>query len=85
MLTGGSGMEIELTSVHFLYLGFIAAILAFMLLRLDTTFISLAGVFFISLAATDSVIASVMGLFNSLIYAAGELLPTFSSSALPFR
>ncbi|MCI4128157.1 hypothetical protein [Bacillus haynesii] len=69
-------MEIELTSVHFLYLGFIAAILAFMLLRLDTTFISLAGVFFISLAATDSVIASVMGLFNSLIYAAGELLPT---------
>lgn len=76
MLTGGSGMEIELTSVHILYLGFIAAILAFMLLRLDTTFISLAGVFFISLAATDSVIASVMGLFNSLIYAAGELLPT---------
>lgn len=76
MLTGGSGMEIELTSVHFLYLGFIAAILAFMLLRLDTTFISLAGVLFISLAATDSVIASVMGLFNSLIYAAGELLPT---------
>lgn len=76
MLTGGSGMEIELTSVHFLYLGFIAAILAFMLLRLDTTFISLAGVFFISLAATDSVIASVMSLFNSLIYAAGELLPT---------
>ncbi|MEC0708916.1 hypothetical protein P8881_15365 [Bacillus haynesii] len=69
-------MEIELTSVHFLYLGFIAAILAFMLLRLDTTFISLAGVFFISLAATDSVIASVMSLFNSLIYAAGELLPT---------
>ncbi|MCY8756741.1 hypothetical protein [Bacillus haynesii] len=69
-------MEIELTSVHFLYLGFIAAILAFMLLRLDTTFISLAGIFFISLAATDSVIASVMGLFNSLIYAAGELLPT---------
>ncbi|MCY7913407.1 hypothetical protein [Bacillus haynesii] len=69
-------MEIELTSVHILYLGFIAAILAFMLLRLDTTFISLAGVFFISLAATDSVIASVMGLFNSLIYAAGELLPT---------
>ncbi|AGN35579.1 hypothetical protein OIO07_18345 [Bacillus paralicheniformis] len=69
-------MEIELTSVHFIYLGFIAAILAFMLLRLDTTFISLAGVFFISLAATHSAIASVMGLFNSLIYAAGELLPT---------
>lgn len=38
-------MEIELTSVHFLYLGFIAAILAFMLLRLDTTFISLVGIF----------------------------------------
>ncbi|MPQ25332.1 hypothetical protein [Bacillus paralicheniformis] len=69
-------MEIELTAVHFIYLGFIAAILAFMLLRLDTTFISLAGVFFISLAATHSAIASVMGLFNSLIYAAGELLPT---------
>ncbi|AOP14221.1 hypothetical protein ETA57_06220 [Bacillus licheniformis] len=69
-------MEIELTSVHFLYLGFIAAILAFMLLRLDTTFISLVGIFFISLAATHSVMASVMGMFNSLIYAAGELLPT---------
>lgn len=45
MLTGDREMEFELTSVHFIYLGFIAAILAFMLLRLDTTFISLAGVF----------------------------------------
>ncbi|MED1738342.1 hypothetical protein P4U97_02180 [Bacillus swezeyi] len=69
-------MDFELTSVHFLYLGFIVAILMFMLFRLDTTFISLAGVFFISLLATHSVSASVIGVFNSLIYAARELLPT---------
>ncbi|MFO6494778.1 hypothetical protein ACINLD_00895 [Bacillus sp. z60-11] len=69
-------MDLELTSVHFLYLAFIAAILVFMLLRLDTTCISLAGVFFISLMATHSFSASVIGVFNSLIYAARELLPT---------
>ncbi|MCY8405450.1 hypothetical protein [Bacillus sonorensis] len=69
-------MGFELTSIHFVYVGFIAAILVFMLFRLDTTFISLAGIFFVSLCATHSLSASVIGVFNSLIYACTELLPT---------
>ena len=47
-----------------------------MLLRKDTTFISLAGIFVIALWTTHSFSASVSSLFHSFTYAAGELLPT---------
>ncbi len=45
-------------------------------LRKDTTFISLFGIFIISLWASHSLSASVSSLFHSFIYAAGELSPT---------
>ncbi|MCP6682330.1 hypothetical protein [Bacillus nakamurai] len=69
-------MEIGAFSVHLLYVAFIAAIIVFMLLRKDTTFISLAGIFVIALWTTHSFSASVSSLFHSFTYAAGELLPT---------
>ncbi|MGG3622730.1 hypothetical protein ABES25_04020 [Bacillus gobiensis] len=67
---------IELTLVHYLFLSFIAAIILFMVFRKDTTFISLLGIFFIALAATHSFTSSISTIFNSLIYATTELLPT---------
>lgn len=69
-------MEVTGMSIHVLYVLFIGAIILFMLLRKDTTFISLAGIFTISLLATQSLQASVSSLFHSFIYAASELLPT---------
>lgn len=69
-------MEVGILSVHVLYVFFIGAIILFMLLREDTTFISLFGIFIISLWASHSLSASVSSLFHSFIYAAGELLPT---------
>ncbi|WP_430742989.1 hypothetical protein [Bacillus atrophaeus] len=69
-------MEVTGMSIHVLYVLFIGAIILFMLLRKDTTFISLAGIFTISLLATQSFHASVSSLFHSFIYAASELLPT---------
>ncbi|PSA92367.1 hypothetical protein C6371_10010 [Bacillus atrophaeus] len=69
-------MEVTGMSIHVLYVLFIGAIILFMLLRKDTTFISLAGIFTISLLATQSLHASVSSLFHSFIYAASELLPT---------
>lgn len=69
-------MGIGVYSVHLLYVAFIAAIIVFMLLRKDTTFISLAGIFVIALWTTHSFSASVSSLFHSFTYAAGELLPT---------
>ncbi|MCC8352753.1 hypothetical protein [Bacillus sp. AF23] len=69
-------MEIGIMSVHVLYVFFIGAIILFMLLRKDTTFISLFGIFIISLWASHSLSASVSSLFHSFIYAASELLPT---------
>ncbi|WP_371176425.1 hypothetical protein ABKQ09_05440 [Bacillus atrophaeus] len=69
-------MEVTGISIHVLYVLFIGAIILFMLLRKDTTFISLAGIFTISLLATQSLHASVSSLFHSFIYAASELLPT---------
>ncbi|MDM5301110.1 hypothetical protein QUF44_05825 [Bacillus subtilis] len=69
-------MEVGILSVHILYVFFIGAIILFMLLRKDTTFISLFGIFMISLWTSHSLSASVSSLFHSFIYAAGELLPT---------
>lgn len=69
-------MEVGILSVHVLYVFFIGAIILFMLLRKDTTFISLFGIFIISLWASHSLSASISSLFHSFIYAAGELLPT---------
>ncbi|UTL73695.1 hypothetical protein [Bacillus halotolerans] len=69
-------MEIGIMSVHVLYVFFIGAIILFMLLRKDTTFISLFGIFIISLWASHSLSASVSSLFHSFIYAASEPLPT---------
>ena len=62
-------MEIQLSALHWVYLGFIVAIIGFMLMRRDTTLISIAGILGIGILATTSASGSVSGIFNSFIYA----------------
>lgn len=69
-------MDITLVSVHWLYLAFIVLIIGFMIRRLDTTVLCIAGIFLLGLLATGSLPQSVSGVFGSFIYAIKELLGT---------
>lgn len=69
-------MGIELTALHWIYVAFIALIIIFMVKRLDTSLISILGIFVIAFVATGDFISSISGVFNSFIYAITELLST---------
>ena len=69
-------MGIELTLIHWIYLLFIGGVIILMALRRDTSLFCILGIFVIALLATESVTNSVSGVFNSFIFAIGELLPT---------
>jgi hypothetical protein len=69
-------MLIELTALHWIYVLFIFLIIGFMVMRRDTTLISIIGIFLLAVVATGSLSASVSSIFNSFIYAITELLPT---------
>lgn len=69
-------MGIELNALHWVYMFFIVAIIIAMLFRRDTSLICILGIFCLGLAATASIYQSVMGIFNSLIYAIKELMGT---------
>lgn len=69
-------MIIELTALHWIYVLFIFLIIGFMVMRRDTTLISIIGIFLLAIVATGSLSASVSSIFNSFIYAITELLPT---------
>lgn len=69
-------MGIELTALHWIYVVFIVLIILFMVRRLDTTLISILGIFVIAIVATQDLTSSISGVFNSFIYAITELLST---------
>ena len=69
-------MGVELTVLHWIYVAFIALIIIFMVKRLDTTIISILGIFVIAFVATGELTSSISGVFNSFIYAITELLST---------
>lgn len=69
-------MGIELSLIHWIYVVFIVLIIGFMIRRLDTTLISIVGIFAIIIIAKQDFVASISGVFNSFIYAISELLPT---------
>ncbi|MEC2054952.1 hypothetical protein I6J18_09960 [Peribacillus psychrosaccharolyticus] len=69
-------MGVELTVLHWTYVGFILLIIGCMIKRRDTTFMCILGIFTIALLATASFSASISGIFNSFIYAITELAPT---------
>jgi len=69
-------MAIELNILHWIYLIFIFLIIAVMVMKRDTSLVCVAGIFLLGLFATASLYQSVMGIFNSFIYAIKELLGT---------
>lgn len=69
-------MSVILTNLHFIYLVFIIIIIAAMVMKRDISLICIAGIFILGIFATASVSKSVMAVFNSLVYAAKELMPT---------
>lgn len=69
-------MDIELNVLHWIYLVFIFLIIAVMVMKRDTSLTCIIGIFLLGLFATASLYQSVMGIFNSFIYAIKELLGT---------
>jgi len=69
-------MSVDLTALHWIYVVFIFLIIGFMVMRRDTTLISIVGIFALAIIATGSITASISGIFSSFIYAITELLPT---------
>jgi len=69
-------MEIQLFAIHWVYLLFILLIIGVMVMKKDTTLVSILGILAISALVTKSLPESILSLFNSLIYAIKELLGT---------
>ena len=69
-------MGIELNVLHWIYLIFIVLIIAVMVMKRDTSLVCILGIFLLGLFATDSLYQSVMGIFNSFIFAIKELIGT---------
>ena len=69
-------MGITLSALHLVYLIFILMIIAFIVMKKDTSFICIIGILALGFIATSSVTHSVTGVFNSFAYAIKELLGT---------
>lgn len=69
-------MGIELNVLHWIYLIFIILIITVMVMKRDTSLVCIVGIFLLGLFATDSLYLSVMGIFNSFIFAIKELIGT---------
>ncbi len=69
-------LGVELTALHWVYLALIVMIIINMVMRRDTSMVSILGIFVIGLIATGSLFSSVMGIFDSFIIAITELMGT---------
>jgi len=69
-------MGIELNILHWIYLIFIILIITVMVMKRDTSLVCIMGIFLLGLFATGSLYLSVMGIFNSFIFAIKELIGT---------
>jgi len=69
-------MSVELSLLHWVYVFFVAAIIAFMVMRKDTSFICILGIAVLGLMATGTVSGAISGIFNGFAYAIVELLGT---------
>ncbi|PLT27729.1 hypothetical protein [Peribacillus deserti] len=69
-------MAVEITLIHWIYVLFIALIIGFMVMKKDTTLVSITGIVAIGLIATGNISSSISSIFNSFTYAITELLPT---------
>src|SRR5690554_4777209 len=69
-------MNIELNSLHYLFMIFTLLILVVMIRKRDTTLVCVLGIFLLSIFATRSLSLGIMTVFNSFIYAIVELMGT---------
>ena len=69
-------MNVVLTNLHYIYLIFILVIILAMILKRDISFICIVGIFTLGIFSTHSIYISIIQIFNSLIYATKELMPT---------
>ena len=69
-------MGIELAWLHGVYILFVLVIILMMVLRRDTSLVSIVGIAILGFLATGSIITAVGGIFGSFVYAIAELLPT---------
>lgn len=69
-------MGVTLNALHWVYLLFIVLIITFIVMRRDTSFICILGIFALGFAATSSIPLSIAGIFNSFIFAINELIGT---------
>ncbi len=69
-------INLTLTSLHYIYLAFIILIILAMIKKKDISLLCIMGIFTLGLAGTESIYKSVMGVFNSFVYATKELMPT---------
>lgn len=69
-------MVVDLNLLHWIYLLFIFIILGFMIAKRDTSLVCIIGIFILGFIATQSLSESIMGVFNSFIYAIVELIGT---------
>ncbi|MDR7871485.1 MAG: hypothetical protein RIN55_11535 [Tissierellaceae bacterium] len=69
-------MNIELNSLHYLFMIFTLLILVVMIRKRDTTLVCIIGIFLLGLFATKSLSLGIMTVFNSFIFAIVELMGT---------
>ncbi|ATW23914.1 hypothetical protein [Candidatus Formimonas warabiya] len=69
-------MGIDLNALHWVYLVFVLLIILVMIMRRDTTLVCIVGIFVLGLLAKNSLYQSIIGIFNSMVFAITELLGT---------
>lgn len=69
-------MTTGLSLIHWIYVAFIIAIIAFMVRKQDTSMICMFGIVAVGLVATSSPVSAIGGLFGSFIFAINELSGT---------
>jgi TRAP-type C4-dicarboxylate transport system permease large subunit len=69
-------INLTLTPLHYIYLIFIIVIILAMVKKKDISLLCILGIFILGLVGTGSMYKSIMGVFNSFVYATKELMPT---------
>ena len=69
-------MVIELTSLHFIFSIIVGFIILALVFKMDTTLVSILGIFVLGFVATGSINEGIRSIFNGFGYAIVELTPT---------
>lgn len=69
-------MGVELTSIHLIFAIVLGLIILCLVIKIDTTFICIAGIFAMGFVATGTINEGIRSIFNGFGYAIIELTPT---------